>query len=126
MKKTMIALFMMPFLMATTCESDDNNIDCTLEAVPGLNVVVKDAETNEFLLLNTTVIAQDGDYTETLEGFSMFEEVVFLGAWERMGTYVITVSKEGYQTFVSEEIQVTRDECHVIRQNITVNLEPND
>ena len=113
-----------PFLLATTCEEDDE-IYCTQEAKAGLNITVKDAVTGDFLSSGVTVIAQDGSYTETLEQFPNEEVPVFIGAWGRAGTYIVTVSKEGYQTFTSEPIVVTADICHVIPQQVTVALQPN-
>lgn len=113
-----------PFLLAMTCD-DDDEVYCTQEAKAGLNITVKNAITNEFLITGVTVIAQDGLYTETLEQFPNDEVAVFLGAWERIGTYVLTVSKEGYQTFTSEPIVVTEDICHVIPEQLTIELQPN-
>lgn len=124
MKKLFLFLACMPFLLATTCEEDDE-VYCTQEAKAGLNITVKDAVNGEFLSTGVTVIAQDGSYSETLEQFTNEEIPVFIGAWERIGTYTITVSKEGYQTFTSEPIVVTADVCHVIPQQINVDLQPN-
>lgn len=122
MKKIFLLLACTPFLLATTCEDD---INCTQEARAGLNITVKDAVTDEFLTSGVTVIAQDGSYTETLENFPNDETALFVGAWERAGSYTVTVSKEGYQTYTSEIIVVTADICHVIPQQITVDLQPN-
>ena len=125
MKKIFLLLACTPFLLATSCDDDDDEIICTQEAKSGLNITVKDAVTDELLTTGVTVIAQDGLYTETLEQFPNEEVPVFIGAWERVGTYVVTVSKEGYQTFTSQPIVVTADVCHVIPQQITVELQPN-
>lgn len=124
MKKIFLLLACTPFLLAMTCE-DDDEIYCTQEAKAGLNITVKDAVTDELLSTGVTVIAQDGSYSETLEQFPNEEVPVFIGAWERVGTYVVTVSKEGYQTFTSEPIIVTADVCHVIPELLTVELQPN-
>jgi hypothetical protein len=124
MKKIFLLLACSPFLLAMTCE-DDDEIYCTQEAKAGLNITIKDAVTDELLSTGVSVIAQDGSYTETLEQFPNEEVPVFIGAWERVGTYVVTVSKEGYETFTSEPIVVTADVCHVIPQQVTVELQPN-
>ncbi len=104
------------------CKKDDG-IACTLEARAGLNVTVKDANTNNYLGIGTTVIATDGNYSETLQ---FMEGIIptFAGAWEREGGYILTVSAEGYVTYVSETIAVTSDECHVIPQQIEILLQP--
>jgi hypothetical protein len=124
MKKIFLLLAFTSFLLAMTCD-DDDEVYCTQEAKAGLNITVKNAVTNEFLTTGVTVIAQDGLYTETLEQFSNDQVAVFLEACERLGTYNLTVSKEGYQTFTSEPIVVTEDVCHVIPEQLTVELQPN-
>lgn len=125
MKKLMFIILTSLIVINTSCDSEmDTN--CTLESVAGLKVIVKDAITNDLLPVDTSVIAQDGDYTETLVGLEVIDEIAFLGAWERAGLYQITVSKEGYQTYTTEPIIVSRDECHVITQNITILLIPSD
>jgi hypothetical protein len=124
MKKIILLLACTPFLLATTCDEEDD-IVCTQEAKAGLNITVKDAVTNVILSTGVTVTAQDGMYTETLEVLDGDDSAVFIGAWERQGTYIVTVSKEGYQTFISSPIQVTADECHVIPQLLNVALQPN-
>ncbi len=124
MKKIILLLAIAPFLLATSCD-DDDQIYCTQEAKAGLNITVKDAVTNEYLSTGVTVIAQDGSYTETLEAFPQSDIPVFMGAYERVGTYIFTVSKEGYQTYTSELVTLTADVCHVIPQNFLVELQPN-
>jgi hypothetical protein len=109
-------------LFAFSCKKDDG-IVCTMEARAGLNVTVKDAATNNYLGIGTTIIAIDGTYSETLE---YMEGIIptFAGAWEREGNYILTVSAEGYVTYVSETITVISDECHVIPRQIEVLLQP--
>jgi hypothetical protein len=108
--------------VALNCSQNDD-VACTMEARAGLNVTVKDATTNNYLGVGTSVVATDGNYSETLE---YMEGVIptFAGAWEREGNYILTVSAEGYSTFVSEAITVTSDECHVIPRQIEVSLQP--
>lgn len=111
----------MPFLMASTCDNDDDQIFCTLEFVHGLNVTVLDSQTNQPLVDGVVVKATDGSYQEFLSGL----ENLFIGAGERAGTYTITVTKTGYQTYTSAPIRVTADVCHVIPQLVTVSLVSN-
>ncbi|MDO9274227.1 MAG: hypothetical protein Q7T92_01595 [Lutibacter sp.] len=96
---------------------------CTTEARAGLNITVKDAITNQLLGESVNVKATDGNYTETLEFYDA-NNPIFSGAWEREGTYIVTVSGVGYVTFVSGAITVTSDECHVIPQQLQVVLHP--
>lgn len=114
----------LPFLMASTCENEDDQIVCTLQFVYGLNVVVLDATSGQPLVEGVLVKAVDGPYQETLELIPGLE-YSFAGAGERAGTYIVTVTKAGYQTYTSIPIIVTRDVCHVIPQSLTVNLQSN-
>lgn len=119
MKKMLILVALLSIL---GCKKDDG-IACTQEARAGLNVTVKDAETNNYLGLGTSVIANEGDYSEALE---YMEGIIptFAGAWEREGNYILTVSAEGYVSYFSEIITVTADECHIIPQQVEVLLQP--
>jgi len=123
MKKLLLFVLCTPFLLASTCESEDSPINCTQEVVDGLHITVLDATTAQPLLENITVKATEGSYEETLELIPGLE--YFAGAGERSGTYTVTVTKAGYQTYTSAPIIVTRDVCHVITQSLTVNLHSN-
>ena len=122
MKKLLLIIAMAQLLLATQCNEDDNGIACTEEARAGLNITIKDAETNLYLSEGVSVIATDGSYSETLISFDVTEPI-FSGAYEREGNYIITVSKTGYVTYTSEIITVTSDLCHVIPQQITILLQ---
>ena len=124
MKKLILMLCFMPFLLASTCESDPVNDEvCTLEAKAGLQVKV--SLQNETLPnpSGVTVTAKDGNYSESL-GESVLTPAEFIGAYERKGNYILTVTKNGYKTYISNSITVTADRCHVIPQQINVVLQP--
>jgi hypothetical protein len=123
MKKLLLIIVLLPFLLATQCDKEDNGIACTEEAKAGLNITIKDAETNVYLSDGVSVIATDGSYSEALVSFDVAEPI-FSGAYEREGNYTITVSKSGYVTYTSEIITVTSDVCHVIPQQRTILLQP--
>ncbi|NCT17710.1 MAG: hypothetical protein COZ75_02515 [Flavobacteriaceae bacterium CG_4_8_14_3_um_filter_34_10] len=110
-------------LLFVSCNSDTNGIPCTEEARAGLNVTVRDAQTTNYLGIGTTIVATDGTYSETLQ---FIEGIIpsFAGAWEREGNYTLTVSAQGFTTFVSETITVASDECHVIPQQVEISLQP--
>ncbi|RZJ68120.1 MAG: carboxypeptidase regulatory-like domain-containing protein [Flavobacterium sp.] len=128
MRKLLLILCCFPLLMAATCEDDDDTIipidNCTEEAVAGLNIVVKDEVTGEVLSDGVVLTAQDDDYSEILELVPGSNPATFAGAWERPGTYIITVQKSGYQTFISNGFLVTANVCHVIPQNRTLEIIP--
>jgi hypothetical protein len=123
MKKIILFLVLSPILWAFQCDDNDDVI-CTTEAKAGLNIIVKDALSGEILSEGVTVIAQEGDYSETLQLLTWDNSAVFLGAWERKGTYDVIVTKDGYQTFTSAPITVTADICHVIPVEFTVEMIP--
>lgn len=120
MKKILLLLAFITF----GCSDDDlaDEVVCTTEARAGLQVTVTDAVTGMALAEGVTVTATDGNYMETLEQPGIFNQ--FTGAWERAGTYIITVTKNGYQTYVSQPVTVGADVCHVITETVTVTLQP--
>ncbi len=111
------------FLLLSCTFNNTDEIQCTEEARAGLNITVKNAVTNQQLGEGIIVKATDGNYTETLELFPG-GDFVFSGAWEREGTYIVTVSGTGYNSFISDAITVTADECHVIPQQLQFALQP--
>jgi hypothetical protein len=123
MKKVLLLCCCLPFLLASTCEdSPQDDIYCTTEARAGLNVQVQLAGSNTFETEGVSVTATEGSYSESLSFYT--GSTIFSGAYERQGTYIITVSKPGYVTYTSAPITVTADECHVISQNLLAVLQP--
>ena len=125
MKKLFLFFLFSTLFFTSSCEdNDDNQIFCTDQFVYGLNVIVLDASTGNPIFQDIEVKAVDGTYLEILE-LVPSSEYAFVGAGERAGTYVVTITKAGYQTYTSAPIVLTRDECHVIPQSLTVNLQSN-
>jgi len=122
-------LILIVFVVCVACSLDEQEtsdpVFCTLEARPGLKITVNNATNNDMLEVSKIrVVAKDGDYTETLSNNP--ETNVFFGAYERTGTYTITVSGEGYQTFISTTpIVVDKDICHVITESREITLKVN-
>lgn len=124
MTRLFMFLSILPLFILSTCEEeDDKQIMCTEEARAGLNVTVSLGIKSSLAGTGVTVIANDGNYSETLSYYNELDPI-FSGAYERSGNYILTVSKQGYQTYTSGVITVTRDECHVIPQKIHVTLLP--
>lgn len=113
-------------LIAISCNNNDDSstadVNCTDVYVYGLNVNVKNAITNANLVDGVLVKAVDGTYSETLE--TVESVPTFIGAGERAGNYVITVSKDGYQTYTSPVVKVDSDECHVLTETLNIALQP--
>jgi len=126
MKKLLILLCFAPLLMANHCEDDDryyNDYPCTAEARAGLNVNVTLNGSSTITNEGISVTARDGNYIEDLLPV-IPDTPTFTGAYERPGTYIITVRKDGYVDYVSNSIVVSPDRCHVIPRQLTVNLVP--
>ncbi len=104
------------------CKSSDDSIVCTLEFVYGINVIVKDASTQNSITENINVSITDGNYQETL--LLVPNSDTFVGAGERAGNYTITITAVNYHDFTSDVITLTSNECHVIPKALTFNLEP--
>lgn len=119
--KYLIPIFLI--LLFSSCKNDDNGngVNCTDIFVFGLNVQVRDATTGGIILNNITVTAIDGSYSEELD--FIFDS--FVGAGERPGDYILEVRAEGYPDFTSNPISVGADECHVITEDVEIELQPN-
>jgi hypothetical protein len=124
MKKGLVLLL---FFTLISCNETGNSQDvfCTTEAKAGLNIAVYLIESSSSIPISegVTVVATDGNYSETLQFYDP-QNPIFSGAYERPGTYIITVTKPGRQTYISQPIQVMSDICHVIPRNINVLLLP--
>lgn len=94
---------------------------CTLEARFGVSVQVVDAASGTALAEGSTMTLRDGDYVETTS--ESFDGRTLVGAGERAGTYIITVAREGYHSWVLTDVEVTEDECHVDPVSLLAELE---
>jgi len=121
MKKLFLFFLFSTVFFISSCEDNDDQIFCTDQFVYGLNVIVLDASSGNPIFQDIEVKAVDGTYQEILQLVPGLE-YAFVGAGERAGNYVVTITKAGYQTYTSAPIVLTRDECHVIPQSLTVNL----
>jgi hypothetical protein len=104
-----------------------NDVACTEILVYGLSVTVRDSVTHIPAGRQALAVAQDGAYTETLQFLGEFnptDSLTFVGAAERAGTYQITVTKAGYQTWTRGGVPVRADVCHVLPVAVEVRLQP--
>ena len=121
--KRLVVIMLLGF---SACSLDVDNPEeslCTQEFVYGLNVTVRDDKDNTIITEGITVIARNGDYAEELtvpEGLD-----IFIGAGERPGNYILEVTSDNYQPYISESIRVNADICHVIPRYIEILLSLN-
>ena len=108
-------------LFATACNNDDDSdaIFCTLEYRPPIVVSVTDAVSGTVLTDGVVVLAVSGAVSVNLP----LEGEQFTGA-PAANTYVISVSKQDYETYTSSEQTQEFNECGVITNNISVQLTP--
>ena len=95
-------------------------IFCTEEARAGITITVTDTSSGNALAAGSTLTIREGEYVESWTetfGNSMS------GAWERAGTYDISVARPGYHTWTKSGVVVDEDECHVIPVSLDVALE---
>ncbi len=125
MKPKTIA-FLAALFMVGACDTQEESVFCTLEARPGLEIQIRDATTGAPAVDGALVLLVDGDYSETLEGppaGEMSEPPSLFGAYERAGTYDITIGKTGFKPWLARGIEVEADECHVITVEVDARLE---
>ena len=123
-KNLIFSIFLLVIVFSCSDSDDgDDQVNCTLELVYGLNVTVKDVNTNNIITENITVIITDGEYVEELMNTEGFDS--FVGAGEREGSYIIEITSDSYQDFTSEVIEVGRTICHVVPESVEVLLQPN-
>ncbi len=125
MKKIFLLSCIILASITSSCNNDDEagniNINCTEVFVYGLNITIKDAQTDAILTEGITVTATEGDYSETLTQSNN----IFIGAGERAGKYAVKASGAGYVSQTMNNIVVGEDQCHVIPEEVTFALDPN-
>jgi hypothetical protein len=112
-------------LMPGMNTSEPNRMNrCTASIEPAIAVTVSDARTGS--PLEATIFVEDGNFQEQLSfrGVTGASQIIYGGAFERPGVYTVKVSRSGYEGAVLRDIKVTKDECHVVTQNLTVALSP--
>jgi hypothetical protein len=112
-------------LVPTITKGEAKNMTgCTPSIEPAITVTVSDAQTGT--PLEATIIVKDGNFQEELKlwGVTAAGQIIYGGAFERPGVYTVRTSRDGYETFVIEEVKVAKDECHVITRKIKVALKP--
>ena len=114
-------------LLALGCNTGPDEVACTENLAYGLTVRVTDSVTGVPAGRLATVVAQEGAYQETLlfmGDLGVADSLTFFGAAERAGTYQISVSKAGYQTWTRGGLEVLADVCHVHGVTVDAKLQP--
>lgn len=115
------ALAAVAVTLAAACYDPFSPGACTLEALAGISVDLR-GEGGQSLPAEDAAgraVDEDGEVAE-LEAF--FDQLI--GAWERPGTYTVTVDKPGYERWVREQVEVEAGECHVVPVRLEAVLSP--
>ncbi len=107
------------FLTLVACSSSgDGSGSCTTVFKSGVRATLTDAATGR-PIQGAVAMLEDGLFLE------MMIEVtpgVYHGAYEREGTYDLTITVIGYLPHATNGIQVTHDGCHVRTQELSIAL----
>jgi hypothetical protein len=99
---------------------------CTQEARPALQVELRDKVTGASSgFTDVVVVARDGAYADSVVHavYPPPHETSIALAYERAGTYSLSVRASGYQAWERTGIVVDADRCHVVTQAFTALLE---
>jgi hypothetical protein len=116
LRKSLVPLVLLQLVGA--CSSGDPEhpgFVCTAEVRAGVSVTVTDGVSGQPLSGVTGELVGTDGYTETAGpspgGQASSNTLAF--AYERAGTYSLTLRRDGYLDWRLSDITVTRDPCHV-------------
>lgn len=99
-------------LLLASCSSVTESLICSTEARAGITVDVRDSVTDARVGRGARVIARAGAMADTTDETG-FSDGPYGLAYERAGTYVVTVEQTGYARWTRNDVQVTNGDCHV-------------
>lgn len=108
------------FLLQAGCSASslDASSSCTLEARAGITLTTIDSLSDQPIITAGTVSAQDGAYVEKAVGLAPR----YWMAYERKGTYTVTVQVDGFQSWRATNVVVSANACHVNPVALTARL----
>ena len=120
------SLFIFPMSIAALgCSAAGGAADptaCTLEARAAVTVDVRDSISNALIGKGSRIIAREGAFADTAQ-LSAFSDGPYGLAFERAGTYILSVTQTGYQPWTRIGVQVTKGSCHVNGVAVTARLQ---
>ena len=96
---------------------------CQVDPVPGLNISVVDAAGNAGNVLNVKIVVRDGIWGDSINS-GVRNVTGFSTAFDRPGTYAITVTGTAVKTFAISGVVVQQNGCHVRERDITATMVP--
>ena len=125
------AVSLLTALFSVGCTRGGLDPNCTDERRPGIVLALEDATTGARQpFANVVAIAQDGSFGDTARIASMTTDPrtppLIALAFERPGTYEVTVSATGYAASTVSDVRVQEDDAcrHVITRALIVRLVP--
>lgn len=105
-------------LLLSACGENSSGVPgaCTASVDPGLMIRVLDNASGSPISCGARAVVTASGYSEVVENStipSCSDTGPLLAAFERPGTYAITVSKMGYFDFAASNVTVTAGTCHV-------------
>lgn len=98
-----------------------DDLACTLEARAGITVDVRDAVTNALVGQQSIIVAREAAFADTVNAGNA--DGPYGLVFERAGTYTLTVTRPGYQTWSQAGVQVAAGRCHVAGVVVTARLQ---
>lgn len=100
-----------PFLIVGCDAVAPDGILCTAQAVAAVSVDVRDSVSGSPAGRGALIVARDGAYADTVV-FTSVDGPYGL-AYERAGSYTVTVQQQGYRVWSESGVDVSKDICHV-------------
>ena len=103
---------------------------CTANIAAGIEVEVVDARSGAYVARGARGTVRDGAFVGVMapargRGIPPADTLVSLqGAFERAGTYTVTIERDGYQPWQRPGVVVTRNVCHVNTVLLVAQLVP--
>ena len=91
---------------------------CTMNEIAGIVLFIVDSTDGPFRAPVTTTL-RDGPFSQTIAFPATYGLDHRYLAYERAGTYSITLDAPGYKTWRRDNVVVTRGDCHVKPVSVT-------
>ena len=124
--QALIVAGLLVVLLHSACS--DPSAACTADIRPAVEVTVRDAATQSYLVVVPRGVVRDGAFQDSLRvAGTTFDEpprvATLAAADERRGIYTVQLEAEGYQPWDTSGVAVSHDGCHVITANLAAFLE---
>lgn len=96
--------------------------NCADIAVPALTVIAYDWRTRQTITSKALVVARDGAYADTASGATVATPPLYTLAYNRPGTYSVTVQLSGYEPWRVDGVVAPRGICNVMTIPLAASL----